>query len=154
MSPRDDQSRSDHIETATDPAAFAGWPAEILQEMHESGDNGCVGTTLVSETEDLRVWHLHLAPGARCRFHRHVNPYFWTALTDGRARAYVSDGTVIETDYYEGETRHYDYGPGEYMLHSLENIGDRVLSFVTVEHLRNPGAALPLPDAVRLQPPA
>lgn len=140
----------DHIETATDPAAFAHWPGEVYQEMLDNQQNGLVGSVLVSETDEVRVWHLHLQPGERLAFHRHVNPYFWSALAPGRARTYFSDGRITETDYHAGQTQHYQYAPGEYMLHALENIGDAVLSFVTVEHLVNPGAALPIPASARL----
>ena len=144
-----DQITSDHIETATDPAVFADWPPEVYQEMLDNQQNGLVGSTLVSETEAVRVWHLHLAPGERLPFHRHVNPYFWSALTPGRARTYFSDGRIVEMDYTQGQTRHYHYDPGDYMLHALENIGAQTLSFVTVEHLVNEGAALPVPASAR-----
>ncbi len=141
---------SDHIETATDPAAFADWPEEIYREMLDRQMNGCVGSVLVSETRELRVWHLDIAPGERCGFHRHVNPYFWSALAPGRALTYFSDGRIAESTYSKGQTQHYHYGPGEYMLHSLENIGETELKFITVEHLSNPGAELPVPDCARL----
>jgi len=153
MSPRDCQTSSDHVETATDPSAFAHWPADVYRDMVRNGDNGCVGTTLVSETDTQRIWHLDIAPGTRCGFHRHVNPYFWSAMTPGKARTYFSDGRVVEMEYHKGETRHFHYGPGEYMLHSLENIGETELVFVTVEHLETPGVALPVPDHARLVPP-
>lgn len=150
MPPRDEPTISDHVETATDPSAFAAWPPDVYQDMVENGDNGCVGTHLVSETESLRVWHLHIAPGTRCGFHRHVNPYFWSAMTPGTARTYFSDGRVEEMEYQTGDTRHYHYAPGEYMLHSLENIGETELVFITVEHLETPAVALPVPQSVRL----
>ncbi len=143
----------DHIATNPDPAAFAAWPAEIYAEMQGAHDNGCVGSSLVSETDRVRVWHLSLAPGARCGFHRHVNPYFWTALTAGTARAYVSDGKIVETGYYAGQTQHYHYGPGDYMLHSLENIGETELAFTTVEFLDGTNPPLAIPDEMRLQAP-
>lgn len=150
MSAHTRTATKDHIETATDPAAFAHWPKDVYEDMLANQGNGCVGTTLVSETDSLRVWHLHIAPGARCGFHRHVNPYFWSAFADGKARTYFSDGRVVEMEYTKGQTQHYHYDPGEYMLHSLENIGDTELVFVTVEYLETPGVALPIPDHVRL----
>lgn len=76
----------DHVEMNTDPAAFAHWPEGLYEEMLQSRDNGCVGSVLVSETPLMRVWHLHIAPGKRCGFHRHVNRYFWTAMVPGKAR--------------------------------------------------------------------
>lgn len=146
--------KSDHIETNTDPAAFAHWPEGLYEEMLQSNENGCVGSILVSETPDVRVWHLHIPPGKRCAFHRHVNPYFWSALTAGKARGYFSSGEVRDTEHYVGETKHFYYGDGEYMLHAVENIGDTLLSFATVEFLSGPNAALEVPEGIRLQVPA
>jgi hypothetical protein len=151
---RDDIRTSDHVGLETDRAAFADWPADIYQELLSSMDNGVVGTTLVSETDTLRVWHLVLEPGTRCAFHRHVNPYFWTALSAGSARTYFADGRIVDMDYYKGQTQHYFYDEGEYMLHSLENIGDTSLEFTTVEFIDGPNAPLDVPDSVRLHPPA
>lgn len=148
-----DSARHDHIPISDNPADFAHWPAGLEAEMRASVGNGCVGTTLVSETDRVRVWHLALAPGARLPFHRHVNPYFWTALTEGRARAYHSDGSVAEVDYYPGMTRHYHYGPDEFMLHTLENIGQTELRYTTVEFLDGTNPPLTVPDSVRLTPP-
>ena len=49
--------------------------------------------------------------------------------------------------YAVGETRHFDFGPGEYLLHDLENIGDKPLAFLTVEFRR---AAPPQSDPAHL----
>ena len=54
----------------------------------------------------MRVWEIRLKPGQRFGFHRHVLDYFWSVTTDGKARAYVSDGTTVEHTYKAGETRH------------------------------------------------
>ncbi len=144
---------TDHIETATDPAVFAHWPEGVHEDMKANEFNGCVGSVLVSETDRVRVWHLRLPRGYRCAFHRHVNPYFWTAHASGRARGYYSNGKIRDTDHYAGETKHFYYWEGEYMLHSVENIGDTDLLFTTVEFLDGPNEALPVPDSARLSPP-
>lgn len=144
---------SDHIETATDPAAFAHWPEGLYEEMLENEYNGSVGSILVSETERVRVWHLHFAPGYRIPFHRHVNPYFWSSMSSGRARGYYSNGEIRDVVHYPGDTKHFYYGDGEYMLHSVQNVGDTELSFATVEFLDGPNAALDIPESVRLIPP-
>ena len=115
--------------------------------------NGVVGSTLVSETDRVRVWHLRLPPGKRCPFHRHVNPYFWSAHYAGRARGYFSSGQIKDVEHYPGETKHFYYGAGEYMLHSVENIGDTELLFTTVEFLDGPNRPLAVPDSIRLQEP-
>ncbi|GAB5377378.1 MAG: hypothetical protein AcusKO_38400 [Acuticoccus sp.] len=145
--------RSAHIETATDKAAFADWPEGLYEDMKANEFSGVVGSTLVSETDRVRVWHLRLPPGYRCSFHRHVNPYFWSAHTAGKARGYFSNGVIRDVEHYPGETKHYHYGEGEYMLHSVENIGDTELYFTTVEFIDGPNAPLAIPDEVRLAVP-
>lgn len=142
-----------HIETNPDPAAFAHWPEGVYEEMLASQDNGCVGSVLVSETDRVRVWHLHIPVGSRCGFHRHVNPYFWSALNAGMARGYFSSGEIRDTPHYVGETKHFYYGPGDYMLHSVENIGDTDLAFATVEFLDGTNPPLALPPEVKLVVP-
>lgn len=110
--------------------------------------NGMVGQRLLSETEAVRVWRIEIRPGERVAFHTHVLNYFWTALSPGRSRSTMGDGRVVETSYETGTTRHFTYGPGERMVHDLENIGDTVLAFTTVElKLGSANAPLPLPTS-------
>ena len=113
---------------------FEGWSPELVEEFTVNAHNPRVGGTLLSETAGLRVWDIRLEPGQRLGAHRHVLDYFWTAVTSGRGRQHVGDGTTREVSYSVGETRHFTFGPGEYLLHDLENIGDTTLVFVTVEH--------------------
>ena len=70
--------------------------------------------------------------------------YFWTAITAGRSRQHTHDGTTREVEYAAGETRWFHFGPGEYLLHDIENVGDTELVFTTVEHLDSENAPLPL----------
>ena len=129
----------------------AHWPVALQQELEDNRFNPLVGSVLVSETEKGRVWHLHIAAGKRCTFHRHVLDYFWTCHTHGKARGYFEDGSITETVHFPGDTRHLNYGPGEYLLHSVENIGDTDLLFTTVEYLQSANAPLPVPDGGRLK---
>jgi hypothetical protein len=46
---------------------------------------------------------------------------------------------------------HLTYGPGEYLVHSVENIGDTDLLYTTVEYLQSANAPLPVPEGVRLK---
>ena len=43
---------------------------------------------------------------------------------------------------------HLTYKKGEYLLHSVENIGDTDLLFTTVEYLNSANEPLPVPDGV------
>ncbi|HLK83907.1 MAG TPA: hypothetical protein VKT99_20785 [Xanthobacteraceae bacterium] len=127
------------------------WPAALRQEFAREAEspNGCVGSELVSETDKVRVWTIRLKPGQRFGFHRHVLNYFWTAITPCRGRQHLMDGTTVEYAYAPGETRHESYGPGEFKVHDLENIGDGDMVFMTVEFLDSANAPLALPDEIR-----
>jgi hypothetical protein len=130
------------------------WPPEIAAEFERESKapNGCVGQRLLSESDRVRVWEIRLKPGERFGFHRHVLDYFWSASNAGRARAYVSDGTMVEHTYTAGETRHESHAAGHYKVHDLENIGDSELLFMTVEFLDSANKPLPIPDKVQVQP--
>ena len=136
------------------PAERASWSDALVRELKDSQDNGCVGTELVSETPQARIWLIRLKPGERIGFHKHVLDYWWTAITPGRARSHHGDGSTFETDYYAGETQHAHYRAGECKIHDLENIGDTDLVFSTVELLAGANPALALPESVRLVVPA
>lgn len=131
-----------------------GWSDALIGELEQNQFNGCVGSVLVSETERVRVWHLRLPPGYRCPFHRHVLDYFWTVHTAGKMRGYFSDGTVKDVQHYVGETRHFSFGVGEFLLHSVENLGETDMLFTTVEFLNSANKPLDIPDRVRLRVPA
>jgi mannose-6-phosphate isomerase-like protein (cupin superfamily) len=120
------------------------WPAALRNEFEAARHNGRVGSELLSESERVRVWHIMIAPGERLPVHRHVLDYFWTALTPGKSRSHYHDGRTVEAEYRPGDTQHYRFGPGEFMMHDLENSGDTVLAFTTVEFLdsANPPLAL------------
>src|SRR6187200_2394040 len=119
------------------------WPEAMTREFERAGDNGCVGTRLISETERVRVWEIRLRPGERIGFHRHVLDYFWTAVTAGRGRQHVHDGTTVEYTYAPGETRHETYGPGQFKVHDLENLGDKDMVFMTIEFLQSANKPMP-----------
>jgi beta-alanine degradation protein BauB len=127
------------------------WPAEVAAEFEREAkqNNPCVGSTLLSETERVRVWEIRLKPGERVGFHRHVLDYFWTSVTGGRGRQHVHDGSTVEYTYQPGETRHETYGPGEFKVHDLENIGDGDMVFMTIEFLNSANKPMALPSNVR-----
>lgn len=135
----------------TDRCSRRSWPVEIRREFEAeaANPNGCVGQQLISESDTVRVWRIHLKPGQRVGFHRHVLNYFWSAATSGKGRQYFNDGWMREYNYTAGETRHEKYGPDEYKVHDLQNIGNSDLTFVTVEFLDSANKPLAIPQAVR-----
>jgi hypothetical protein len=144
-------------------AHFAAWAARLItwrfgrpQKSSSSGhppigidrEPGCrlAGGALI-----IALWPsfpLVLA-GLVLQDHRHVLDYFWTSVNGGRGRQHVHDGTTVEYSYQPGETRHETYGPGQYKVHDLENIGDKEMIFMTIEFLNSANRPLPIPDTVR-----
>ena len=129
----------------------AHWPPKLRREFDENQFSGAVGNVLVSETDDVRVWHLSLPPRGWLTFHRHVLDYFWTTPCTGVARGYYQDGRIVDVHHYPGETRHFRHGKGEYFVHAIENVGDTELIFVTVEFLPGDNPPIPLADDVKLE---
>lgn len=132
----------------------SAWPQALSEEFKREAQspNGCVGTQLLSETEDTRVWMIRLKPGERIGFHRHVLNYFWTAVVAGHGRQHLMDGSTVEYTYYAGETRHETYGAGEFKVHDLTNLGTEDMIFMTVESIKgSANKPLPIPDTVRLK---
>ncbi|MDF3341026.1 hypothetical protein P3H80_26605 [Mycolicibacterium septicum] len=121
---------------------FDSWPDWLKREFTDHAFDGHVGSRLLSEDARVRVWEIRLAPGERWHAHRHVLDYFWTAIHAGRSRQHTHDGSVREVSYHAGETRHFHFGSGEFLLHDIENIGDTELIFTTVEHLDSDNTAL------------
>ena len=74
------------LDKSSDRSEKSAWPPAIAAEFEreKQNPNGCVGSTLLSESEKVRVWIIRLAPGERIGFHRHVLDYFWTAVSGGR----------------------------------------------------------------------
>lgn len=115
---------------------YLGWSAELRAEFAANAHNYQVGSALLSDDGRVRVWRIEVPVGGRLPVHRHVLDYFWTALSDGRAVQHTDDGSTRRVSYRAGDTRHFRFGPGQYVLHDLVNDGDTPLSFITVEHHR------------------
>jgi hypothetical protein len=126
-----------------------GWSPELKEEFARHSHDGHVGSRLLFETNRVRVWEIRLAPGERWHAHRHVLDYFWIATTDGRSRQHTSDGTTRDVNYHAGDSKHFTFQRGEYLLHDLNNTGDTELVFATVEHLDSANEALPLTSGQR-----
>jgi mannose-6-phosphate isomerase-like protein (cupin superfamily) len=123
---------------------FEGWSDDLRAEFDAHAHDGEVGSRLLSENDRVRVWEIRLAPGERWHAHRHVLDYFWTAVNAGTSRQHTFDGTTRDVSYSAGETRHFRFDAGEYLLHDIENVGSSDLVFTTVEHLDSANDPLPL----------
>ncbi|ANY83307.1 hypothetical protein BB934_33310 (plasmid) [Microvirga ossetica] len=130
----------------------AKWSAALQDEFTRNQFNPCIGTRLLSQDSRVRVWEVRLKPSERLGFHRHVLDYFWVATTPGKARSNQQDGSVVEAIYAAGQTCHLIYGPGQFKVHDLENIGDSEFVFTTVEFPDSANPPLPLSTEIALEP--
>jgi quercetin dioxygenase-like cupin family protein len=110
--------------------------AEFAGELRRAPDNHELGTSLLLSNERVRVFEVRLEPGERGAFHIHDHDYFWTVVEPGRGRQRLADGTWAVRDYRQGQTRFLRHGPGNALIHDLENVGTTTLRFVTVELTR------------------
>jgi mannose-6-phosphate isomerase-like protein (cupin superfamily) len=108
-------------------------PDAYRDELAAAWSNHQIGTSLWFENERVRVFEVRLDPGQRGPFHVHDRDYFWTVVEPGRGLQRFPDGTYVVRDYHLGDTRFLDHGPGQALVHDLENVGDTPLRFVTVE---------------------
>lgn len=125
-----------------EPIAPSAWPPALKAELAGNALNGHVGSLLVSETDRVRIWLIALKPGERLPLHRHVLDYFWVATSPGTARSHNIDGQINEWSYVIGDTKHMSFAAGQSMIHDLENIGDTLLTFTTVELKQSANAPL------------
>lgn len=123
---------------------FVDWSADLRAEFDRNQFNGRIGGRLIEENRWGRVWEISLMPGERVPAHRHVLNYSWIAVTAGRSRQHTHDGTTRAVTYEVGEGRSFVFGPGEFLLHDLENIGDTALVFLTTEFFDSANRPLPL----------
>lgn len=110
-------------------------PDEYQDELRAAPVNLDVGTRVWFENDRIRVWEILLPPGERGPFHNHTRNYFWTVVEAGRGLQRYADGTFAVRDYQVGDTRYLEHSPEDSLIHDLENVGDTVLRFVTVEFL-------------------
>lgn len=123
---------------------MADWPGDLHDELARARNNPIVGSKLVSQSDRVRVWHIELKPGERLPFHCHVLDYFWTTTSAGMARTRLTDGSYGDGWCEIGDTEHIHIKRGDCIVHELQNVGDTILSFVTVEFLQSENEPMPL----------
>ena len=109
-------------------------PEEFGDEL-AGAENFVVGSRLLYEDARIRVWDITLAPGERLPFHRHRTTYFYRCHSGGATRVRFPDGRGVEYTSVPDEVHVHEIGPGDLVVHDLENAGDTPLVFTTVELL-------------------
>src|ERR1700754_4785372 len=88
---------------------FAGWSVETRQEFADNAHNYRVGSVLLSETDEVKVWSIRLAPGERVPAPRPVLNFFWPPLPDGTSLQHTDAGATRRVVYRAGDTRHFSF---------------------------------------------
>jgi hypothetical protein len=96
-----------------------------------------IGTQVLFENENIRVWEMTLAPGEHCGPHKHLHDYLFV---------YVTPDNLLEVEFEDGSQarRHYDDGFVQWNAvtarglppHTLTNSGDHVHRQILVEFLQ------------------
>ena len=104
-------------------------------ELEAAATNFRVGTRLLLENDDIRVWDITLGPGERLPFHRHRTSYFYRSHADGLVRVGLPDGTEQVYEERADGVHFHEIGPDDLVVHDLENVGEGPLAYTTVELL-------------------
>lgn len=109
---------------------------DFAEELEAAPGNFQVGTRLLFENDAVRVWELRLSPGERLPFHCHRTTYYWACVVGGRAIQRFPDGTMHHVEFDVGDVDFLDEARlVREGIHDLENTGDTVCRFTTVEIL-------------------
>jgi beta-alanine degradation protein BauB len=101
---------------------------------------GPIGTKVLFEDEDVRVWKLDLAAGQATPVHQHEHDYVFVVVAGGPTEVVNRDGTSEHSTDHRGDAVHHQ-AP---LVHQLRNLGDSRYVNVIVEFLRTgAGAAGP-----------
>jgi quercetin dioxygenase-like cupin family protein len=91
-----------------------------------------VGTQLLFENEQVRVWDLRLMPGESTGLHRHTEDFFYVVIGDGQLQTRYADGTADEPRLMQDGDVRFRRVIGE-TVHEAVNVGDRPWRNVVVE---------------------
>ena len=111
-----------------------------------------VGSKILFEDDQVRVWEAVVAPGETLPIHFHDLDYVTVTLTEGDVEVYEADGTVRRGHRVPGDVQVTKVGSGQ--THVLKNVGtgpyvNRIIELK--QHGLSDGApeniALPAPSA-------
>ena len=109
--------------------------SEFTAELDRADGNTVVGSRLLYENAEVRVWAIELAPGERLPFHRHRTSYFYRSHADGLVQVRFPDGTGGVYDESADDVHFHPIGSDDVVVHDLENVGETPLAYTTVELL-------------------
>ena len=88
-----------------------------------------IGTKLVYEDRQVRIWTLELAPGQSTALHQHTCDYVYVVVSPGKTVTHILGGKPDHNVDEIGVAVYHDAGPP----HLLENVGSTRYANVIVE---------------------
>lgn len=93
-----------------------------------------IGTSLVYQDDDVRIWMLDLAPGEETPVHQHEVDYVYCVVAAGDTETHYADGTVLACSEVIGDRQYHPAG----QPHLLRNTGTANYRNVIIELLKVP----------------
>jgi beta-alanine degradation protein BauB len=94
-----------------------------------------VGTTLLFENDQVRVWEMVLPPGAECQPHRHQHDYLMLYSTPSTIEATLDDGRPVLQHLDAGMVAYRAVGQAGLEPHAISNAGPAASHHFVVELL-------------------
>lgn len=94
-----------------------------------------VGSRLLFENEQVRVWDLRLEPGESTGLHRHTSDFFYVVIGDGTLQRLDADGASQPPRQMADGDVHFRRVPGE-DVHEAVNVGSAPWRNIVVELLK------------------
>ena len=114
---------------APGPGAHGEREVRTLTADEDPGANP-IGTELVYEDEEVRVWRIRLAPGGEAPWHVHRLQYTTVAVSGGVLERENDDGSVDRLSISPGDLMRWHEGS---LRHMVRNVGPTPFSNVIVE---------------------
>jgi beta-alanine degradation protein BauB len=96
-----------------------------------------VGSKVLFENKDVRVWEFTLKPGEWSDWHRHEHDYVIAYVTDAELGLQVADAPPETTSVADGYVSHTSVGSAadQRLTHRLGNLGEQPLRHLVIEIL-------------------
>src|SRR3954469_11093094 len=110
-----------------------------------------VGSSILFEDDQVRVWEAEVAPGETLPIHLHDLDYVTVTLTEGDIEVYEADGEVRSGHRLLGDVQVTRVGAGQ--KHELKNVGTRPFRNRIIE-LKEHGLADGAPTNISVPAPS
>jgi beta-alanine degradation protein BauB len=110
-----------------------------------------IGTELLFENDQVRVWSMSIEPGEASPVHRHTRDWLYVYVTDdNRMETRFHSGRRARADFDDGYVGYDTIGDPDHpdLTHALHNVGAKPHRQILVEFKDEPGRGDGAPDRV------